>query len=240
MPDKEQGMQMIASRPLFTILLVLGVLALPTAGPAANAPIQPGAPMSSSVGGCTMNFVFRNTHGKLFVGSAGHCVEALGDRVTASSIGPFGTVVFRANNGVGKDDFSLIRIDTDKYEHVEPTVRAWGGPTGTTTSESTASGDQISLQGYGLVFGSNARTQARPGILVSDTATQYRAEIPAIFGDSGGPVLHAATGRALGIVSGINAGVGPYTLVGTTVERALALIGPAYSLVTAPYPPTVP
>ncbi|TMK77017.1 MAG: hypothetical protein E6G46_12165 [Actinobacteria bacterium] len=65
------------------------------------------------------------------------------------------------------------------------------------------------------------QTRGRPGILADDTTTAYFAELPAIFGDSGGPVIEASTHKALGIASGIGVTVPPSTLLGPTVEGTL-------------------
>ncbi len=59
----------------------------------------------------------------------------------------------------------------------------------------------MSVYGYGMVVGETAPTRARSGVLVSTTPTLYRADMPAVNGDSGGPLLEAATGRAVGIIS---------------------------------------
>jgi hypothetical protein len=48
--------------------------------------------------------------------------------------------------------------------------------------------------------------EMRVGALVSDNARMYVLEGPITPGDSGGPVVHIDTGRALGVVSRIVAG----------------------------------
>jgi hypothetical protein len=152
-----------------------------------------------------------------------------------------GTVAFRIQSG--DDDFSLIKIDAARYGEVNPAVRNWGGPTGSTVSTQTNTGDVLLLSGYGLAFSTLAQTRGRPGILANDTPTAYLAELPAIFGDSGGPVIEASTGRALGIVSGIAVTIPPSTLLGPTIEgtlKTLAAHGFAVQLVTAPYTSALP
>lgn len=62
-------------------------------------------------------------------------------------------------------------------------------------------------------------------VLWSDTGTTYRVEAPIVFGDSGGPVLHEPTGKAIGIVSHIVAGccAGPGVWVqGPNVHHLIA------------------
>jgi len=214
-------------------VIVVAALASPHGAGAADVPIQPGAQVSSSVGLCTLNFVFRDGT-KRYVGTAGHCVERVGDRVTATGAGAFGTVAFRTE--AGTDDFALIEIDGDKLSLVSATVRGIGLPTGYTRSTETALGDVIQLSGYGIGFSLLAQTRTRTGLLAADNDRRFFAEIPAVFGDSGGPVVHQASGKALGVVSGIGVTIPPSTLLGTTVERVLVLVREAgfdVSLVTA-------
>jgi hypothetical protein len=115
-------------------------------------------------------------------------------------------------------------------------------PTGSTISTQTNTGDVLLLSGYGVVFSTLAQTRG-PGILAADTPTADFAELPSIFGDSGGPVIEASTGKALGIVSGIGLTVPPSTLLGPTVEGTLKTLGShgfSVQLVTAPYTPVLP
>lgn len=213
------------------LALAAGVLAAPATGRAEETEIQPGAQMTAP-GGCTFNFVFRGGS-TLYIGTAGHCTGGAGSRVSNVE-GQMGTVVYKINSGL--DDFSLIRIDADRYDQVNPSVRRWTGPTGYTVSAETTTGDVVMLYGYGIVYGSNAVTRGRPGMLASDDSRSYRAEILVIFGDSGGPVMHAS-GKALGVVSHLPFGY-PAPLEGTTVERILVLLAGAginVQLVTAPY-----
>ena len=74
---------------------VLVSIQAPGAG-AANEPIQPGVEISTSVGGCTLNFIYDGTGaqaGKVFGGTAAHCVSELGQDVQLGSTGEtFGDV----------------------------------------------------------------------------------------------------------------------------------------------------
>lgn len=184
--------------------------------------------MVSSVGQCTLNFVWRDAT-NLFVGTAGHCVSGVGARVENDLGQAWGTVVFDA----GSPDFALLRVDALFRPTVVAEVRHWGGPTAVVDPATTNAGDPIMMYGYGMVFGSTEQTRARTGVLVTDGAYSYSSDIPAIFGDSGGPVLHRLTGEALGVVSQLGAGS---TLTGPTivhVENALAAAGFDLELVTA-------
>jgi hypothetical protein len=224
------------SHRLFLAPLI--ALSLLGGGPAAHAidqPIQPGARASSPIGGCTLNFVFHDQHGAKYIAIAAHCID-LGQRASASGVGEFGTAIYRRFQG--DDDFALIRIDPAKYYAVNPAMRNWGGPTGYTTYEETTIGDRLLYHGYGTVVGQNGVTRSRVGALSADNVRSYNSIGVATFGDSGGPVLHAATGKALGLANNILGG--PTSLVnGSTIERlvdkAAEEAGLTLTLQTAPY-----
>ena len=229
-----------ASGLFLSALVVIATALVPGGARAADTLIQPGAEVNSSIGQCTLNYVFQGG-GALFIGTAGHCSKSAGDVMTDENGARIGTVAFRIESG--DDDFTLIRIDPARYGEVNPSVRTWGGPTGSTISTQTNTGDVLLLSGYGVVFSTLAQTRGRPGILAADTPTAYFAELPAIFGDSGGPVIEASTGKALGIVSGIGLTIPPSTLLGPTVEgtlKTLAAHGLSVQLVTASYTPALP
>jgi hypothetical protein len=194
----------------------------------------------SELGQCTLNFVFEGG-GNKYIGTAGHCMDHVGDVMTDENGARIGTVAFRIFEG--DDDFALIKIDSSRYGQVDPSVRGWGGPTGITTSATSGLGDVILLSGYGEGFSLVGPLRTRPGILEAQTDTFYLAAAPAIFGDSGGPVLDWATGKAIGVVSGIGVSVPPSTLLGPTIEgtlKTLADKGINVSLVTAAYQQNLP
>ena len=75
------------------------------------------------------------------------------------------------------------------------------------------------------------QTKGGRGSWRTTLGTAYFAELPAIFGDSGRPVIEASTHKALGI--GVT--VPPSTLLGPTVEgtlKSLASHGFPVQLVT--------
>lgn len=184
---------------------------------AAQPPIRPGAPIDRPAG-CTLNFVFTDGT-SLFIGTAAHCTDVVGDRVSTPTTGTFGTVVHRRL--AGSDDVALIQIDADKHHEVGAALEEFGVPAGHTTASETVMGDAIGLEGNGVVFGASARS--RVGVLAEDSGMRFVAELPAIFGDSGAPVVHLPTGKALGIVSGFAPTIPPSTVSGTTVERIVEL-----------------
>ena len=225
-------------RALLTLLpLVAGLPAVP--GEAAGLPIQPGAYVSTKGAGCTLNFLFTDVKKRRYVGTAGHCSAKVGDVSLDADDERIGTIVFRENDG--EMDFSLIAVDRARYGDLKATVLGWGGPTGVTKPADTAQLDVVLHYGHGLLYGSNEATRPRRGVLVLDDAERYVVNTPVIFGDSGGPVLHAPTGRALGVISRLSTDP-PSTLVGPTVEsilKRLAQQGFKLTLTTAPYTPAV-
>jgi hypothetical protein len=214
-------------------------LALPGSAPAAprTTAIQPGAQVTTPVGSCTLNFIFEDSSGTKYVGTAGHCGKVGDVARTPSPIRDIGPIVFSENAAAPKVDFALIRIDPARYPEVEPGVRNFGGPVGATTAAQTNPGDVLWVTGYGLGFSATATTRNRAGTLIRDDDDEYVADMVAVNGDSGGPVLHAGTGRALGTVSRYNlptsTDIGP-TMV-NILERLRASGYPSISLVTAPF-----
>lgn len=218
------------------LAIVALALLLPRPAPAAESPIQPGAQVIGSASWCTLNFVFARGADR-YIGTAGHCTVAPGERMRTGSGEEFGTVVFRQNSS--DLDFALIEVDAGKRSAVNPAVRAWGGPTGVAAASETLAGDTLLFHGYGAGFGLTRLTRPRTGALVHDDASSYEANMAAVPGDSGAPVVHAATGKALGIVSRFNAyGLPPSTDAGPTVAHIISRLAGAgwtVTLVTAPY-----
>ena len=205
---------------ILSCAVLVGMLAAPVQGKKAskspkwgdtNSPLRPGA----SLGGyCTFNFVFytpgtAKAPAKGYIGTAGHCTDEIGEVVENPGLGPVGKVVYDSDlaepaSGV---DFSLIELDTNIIGQTNPEVLVWGGPTGFVTTEDFAVGDQVDVYGYGMLVGENEQTRRRYGALVSWTDNEYQADMPAVNGDSGAPLLHHETGAALGIISRYGIGV---------------------------------
>ena len=86
---------------------------------------------------------------------------------------------------------------------------------------STLTGDSIQLSGYGLGYGTTQQTQEqRTAVMGFDDAQTYDVSGPIHWGDSGGPLMHKRTGKALGIVSRLCAGA--CSEEGPTVQGILA------------------
>jgi hypothetical protein len=212
---------------------VLAVLAATgaalAAAPAASAQavvIQPGIEIATDVGGCTANFVFDGTGsqaGKVFIGTAAHCVEAVGDDVSTGSGVVFGDVAHLGDQDASATDYAFIQVRSAYVSSVKAAVKGHPTmPTGVTKAADTASGDLIQFSGYGLGFGLTPPTQEqRVGFIANDDADIYEVVGPVIFGDSGGPLAHISSKGAYGIVSRLCLGSVCW-VEGPTIEGSLA------------------
>lgn len=196
---------------------------LAAAPPALAAPvIQPGARHITSLGACTLNFVFDGTGavaGDVFVGTAAHCVENVGDAVSVdgTQIGRV-AVIDRATDN-HKHDWALIQVHDNLESAVDPAVKGHASyPTGHTVGGEPLVGDLIQFSGYGVGWSFTSLTrEQRKGVFLFGDADTYSVSGTATFGDSGGPLVHVPTGKALGIVSIISGGCGCDR--GPTVEQ---------------------
>ena len=171
-----------------------------------DSPLRPGA----SLGGCTFNFVFYkpgtdSSRPKGYIGTAGHCTDALTEKVSQPELGDIGEVVYDSDLLKRDDgffvDFSLIEIYPKFISKTNPEVLHWGGPTRPSNDEDLQQGDRIDVYGYGIGFGSAEQTRPRYGVLFSWTDNEYKADMPAVYGDSGAPLVHHETGAAFVIIS---------------------------------------
>lgn len=224
-----------------SIALAASALLLPVGGahaaPAVTA-IQPGANVVIGPNSCTLNFVFETTT-KKYIGTAGHCGNVGQIAKSSSPTKDIGPIVYSENSGAPGIDFALIEIDPVRWSEIQPSVRSYGGPVGATNAAETSTGDIVLVTGYGVGFSLTSTTRDRSGVLISDNANEYVTDMVAVNGDSGGPVLHSKTGKALGTVSRYNLPLS--TDIGPTVERILAKLRnngyASLQLVTAPYSP---
>lgn len=212
----------------------------PVAWEAPYAPIQPGAPFmrGDTEHHCSLNYVFRDAQGLLYVGTAGHCADGPRPRIPN---GPtFGTLVYR-NNSAGMD-IGIFRIDEDKYDLVNPAMRFWGGPLAVETA--FEKGSPLLHYGNGVAFTPSLAMRARAGVLTNVQSEEfwgsargwYVATLAVVGGDSGSSVL-MANGNALGVAAEIAPG-SKGTMTGPTIELVLDVLardGFPLELVTAPF-----
>jgi hypothetical protein len=191
---------------------------------------------------CTLTFIFRDSRRRLYTGTTAEkdCVPRVGARVYDENGRAFGTAVFREYRAPSMS-FTLIRIDRSRYRNVDPSVLGWGGPTGVASRTSVKRGTVILFAGHGFVEGDLKQTQPRAGILASYDGSAFTADSLAELGDSGGPVIDAATGHAVGMISKFGLFQQPPTTdIGPAIERILADLarhGFRLRLVTAPFTP---
>lgn len=205
------------------LLATLAFLAVAVAAPA-NATIgtiQPGDQSVSGGAGCTLNFVFDGVGalaGRVYIGTAAHCVSRVGDSVSSWPYDDFGTVAIIGSASLAATDWAFIEVKPDFERFVRAAVKGHPEfPTGIATRDDTMPGDLVQYSGYGMVFGSTAPTQEeRVGVLTLHEEKRVQVVGPTIYGDSGGPIVHIESGKALSLQSRLCA-------VGACSE-----IGPAY------------
>jgi hypothetical protein len=191
---------------LYAVATLAVAAALPSTASAAVT-LQPGAYHETDVGSCTLNFVYTGG-GKTYLGTAAHCVSAIGQQVRDIDGTVFGKVAFIGDQNTTAWDFAFIEVDPEDLGRVSPAVKGWPAfPKGSTTPAETLVGDSIQLSGYGLGYDTTPATQEqRKAVMGTDDASTYSVSGPIHWGDSGGPLVHIGTGKALGIVSRLCAG----------------------------------
>jgi hypothetical protein len=190
------------------IVVAMVALLLPSwASPSAAAdPIQPGDLMVAGGTQCTLNFVYDGTgsqRGNVYLGTAAHCVNRVGERVSDGAGRVWGSVAFMGSARNLATDFAFIRVFSQFKSAVRASVKGHtGAPRGVASATGASFGDPVLVSGYGQIFRpvALAREQRR-GVLLTGNAQTFQAEVPIFFGDSGGPVVHLGGNRALGIVS---------------------------------------
>jgi hypothetical protein len=198
--------------------------------------------------GCTMNFIFRDTSGANYIGTAGHCVQGGGDVVmqVATRVDPtdtlivtlanVGNVAKRVNQGIGRD-FAVVKLDP--AFPVVPGVAGAAGPTGVFCGDPVA--QPVIHYGHGYVFFVE-QGYPKTGEVIPDLELLFRGEWDTGYnwvgyglpGDSGSGVMNPA-----GLVVGdLTHGIGvagipvPGLNFGTTTAGFFEILGSGYSLVT--------
>lgn len=166
--------------------------------------IRPGAWLKLGDSYCTASFVVKDATGALYLTTAGHCTQGVGQRIAvkqgtlvaaAGEWLEFGTLVARYPGGY---DAALIRIDEDKYPLVDPDMPGWGGASGVATS---SPGDALHY-GWGWVTWQEHHTRCRAATTLSWGPTVWWVETQTYGGggDSGSGVMSYA-GLAMGILN---------------------------------------
>ena len=200
--------------------------------------IRPGAWMISP-SGCTMNFIFRRS-GDYAIGTAGHCVDRVGQEVVLLTVAPssgnpvlveVGEVLKRRSSGVG-DDFALVSIRPSLEPHVSATTALIGGPCGQYGGDGP---ETVAHYGHGTAIGTGGTP--RVGVALTWGRHHFGWDGAGIFGDSGSPVrvtdLRAA-GNFTHIV--VNTRFLPSFLAGTRIQKMLDIAG-GWRLASSPICP---
>jgi hypothetical protein len=196
--------------------------------PAKTAPVHPGVQVFTAGAQCTSNFVFQEGT-DVYLGQAAHCSGTGGqtetDGCTSGSL-PIGTpvqVTGAAKSGTlsynswltmqakgGKDpetcaynDLALIRIDPADVGKVNPSVPAFGGPTGVGSVVGDL-GSTVFSYGNSELRGGVTKLSPKQGIVVQNEGNGWSHIVatltPGVPGDSGSGFLDES-GAAIGVLS---------------------------------------
>lgn len=222
-----------ATLGVFAAVCLLAVLAIaPTAASASHnnstRSVHPGVQTFTEGAQCTANFVFRDGS-STYIGQAAHCAGTgpatetngcdaetlpLGTPVEVGGASRPGTMAYSSwvtmqGNGESNadacayNDFALVRLDPADVGRVDPTLPAWGGPTGLGGSGAML-GDDVYSFGNSSLRGGVSQLGPKQGKVVSSegngwSRTVYTAT-PGIPGDSGSGFL-GESGEAIGTLS---------------------------------------
>lgn len=210
-------------------ILALAFLGLVTLAPlaAACAGISPGDELNVGDLRCTLAFLLADKTG-LYFATAGHCIKE-GELASVPGVGPLGTGALHyldpetgaETDGSPGNDFGLILIDEANYDKLNPKMCGFEGPTG--IYDATPGSGGVNHWGHGAVFGDlGPTTQKRQGLNLENNNTAFYWTGAGVPGDSGSGVL-ADDGRALGVLTHLQAGVTTDTNGGTHLYRGFQL-----------------
>jgi hypothetical protein len=195
-----------------------------------DAVVRPGVRVTSDLGGCTSNFVFRSPdNATLYLGLAAHCLLGEEANETVTIAGEVeGVVVYNAwltmdeleGPGVsrGGNDFAVIELPDEVRGVVHPALVHFGGPVG--IAERGVPGEKIFTYGTSSYRQGIYEINPREGYVWGSTATYTTMHIitPGVWGDSGSVVLNSK-GEALGVL--VHLGPAPATNGATNLHAAL-------------------
>lgn len=202
----------------------------PSWAPAAQATVHPGVVTITDGGQCTANFIFFNAT-DVFIGQAAHCAgtgaptqtsgctagsKPLGTPVTITGASKPGRLVYSSwitmaargekdANTCDFNDLALVKIDRADLGKVNPSVPAFGGPTGIATGPA-AVGETVLSYGNSPLRAGITPLSEKEGYLVGEEGNGWShtcyTVTPGIPGDSGSPVL-THDGKALGVLASL-------------------------------------
>ena len=188
--------------------------------------LQPGARVRTASGSCTLNFVYDGAGayaGKVYLGTAAHCVDRVGESVRDDDGVTWGTVAFIGPWITTATDYAFIEVASAHVGRVSAAMKGHPQyPKGVAVDEETLIGDQVQFSGYGVGFSSTQETrESRVGVLTFDDSGVQRVYGTVTWGDSGGPVVHVPTGKALGIATEICVASAVCTEKGPTIDGVI-------------------
>jgi hypothetical protein len=215
--------------------------------------VRPGAEVQTSIGLCTLNFLFETPAHERFIGTAGHCIlgegpvaDNAGEKLwpkgggpeakdsTGHRIGEFAYAVLQ-----DPKDFSLIRLDPGV--EASPEMCDFGGPTGINDDKN---GDPKVMRYFGNGVGIGTALPARSAVALGFPNSDHVYGLGlALPGDSGSAVI-TDDGRAVGVLvttgvhglgydeNGVDFGTMGITRIAPQMARASDVLHLKLSLVT--------
>ncbi len=195
--------------------------------PAETAPVHPGVMTFTEGAQCTSNFIFQDGS-SVYIGQAAHCsgtgaaTETNGCEAESLPIGTavevdgasrpgvlaYNSWITMQSNGENDEetcacnDFALVKLDPADVPNVNPSVPAFGGPTGMGAWGDT--GSTVYTYGNSSLRGGVAALSPKQGIVVQNSPGGWSHNVytatTGIPGDSGSGFLNA-TGGAIGTLS---------------------------------------
>jgi hypothetical protein len=216
---------------VMAVVIPASVLLVPAAAsawaPAKTAPVHPGVQTYTEGAQCTSNFVFQEGT-TVYLGQAAHCSGTGGqtetDGCTSGSL-PIGTPVevkgatkpgvltynswltMQASGEKDPDtcaynDLALIRLDPADVARVNPSVPAFGGPTGVGTVGDL--GSTVFSYGNSSLRGGITKLSPKQGIVIQNEGDGWSHVVgtltPGVPGDSGSGFMNES-GAAIGVLS---------------------------------------
>jgi hypothetical protein len=195
--------------------------------PAGSATVHPGVQTYTEGGQCTSNFVFQNGS-SVYLGQAAHCSGTGGqtetDGCTSGSL-PLGTKVevkgaskpatmaynsWLAMQAKGEsdpdtcayNDLALVELDPADVGKVNPSIPAFGGPTGVGTVGDL--GSTVYSYGNSSLRGGVTKLSPKQGVVIQNEGGGWSHVVatltPGIPGDSGSGFVNGS-GAAIGVLS---------------------------------------
>jgi hypothetical protein len=196
--------------------------------PAGSAAVHPGVQTFTAGGQCTSNFIFSDGS-NVYIGQAAHCSGTggntatdgctsgslpIGTKVDVTGASKQGTLVYNswltmqgkkeANvDTCAYNDLALVQLDPSDVGKVNPSVPAFGGPTGVAEAPTTA-GATVYTYGNSELRGGVTKLSPKQGTVVQQQGNGWSRDVytatPGIPGDSGSGFLDS-NGSAIGVLS---------------------------------------